>query len=133
MWFKHLIITPIPSSQLHHSHLGYQQSSSMREMLQDAAMQRSASISRRCWKSARAVRVAPELRQGYKVRHERCGKLDAMPKSRNCIDCFELPTCQCMDLRSMQPCSDNNPHHRSLACGHHCIPRRFEEKEDYRP
>jgi hypothetical protein len=32
-----------------------------------------------------------------KVRHQSCGKLDALSISRNCIGFFELPTCQCVN------------------------------------
>jgi hypothetical protein len=36
----------------------------------------------------------PNVVRAAKVRHQSCGKLDALSISRNCIDCFERPTCQ---------------------------------------
>jgi hypothetical protein len=51
-------------------------------------------------KSGHAVHVAPESRMSLelqKVRHQSCGKLDALSISRNCIGFFELPTCQCVN------------------------------------
>jgi hypothetical protein len=48
-------------------------------------------------KSGHAVHVAPESRMSLglqEVRHQSCGNHDALSISRNCIDCFERPTCQ---------------------------------------
>jgi hypothetical protein len=72
----------------------------------------------------------PNVVGATKARHKSCSKLDATSISRNCIDCFEQPTCQCMDLHFMHRFSDHKLRHlidtvRLLAdTPAYCGPRR---------
>jgi hypothetical protein len=80
--------------------------------LQDAAM-RPFSF-RTSEKSGHAVHVAPESRMSLglqKVRHQSCGKLDALSILRNCIDCFERPTCQMHGSSQMRFSSGHDRRH----------------------